>query len=519
MPAAGWTNECHGMAYSDGRYHLFFQKNADGPYMARLHWGHISSENLYDWREEKIALAPGESYDIKGCWSGCVFTDEKITGNQPNIIYTAVDYAKATVAQAAPTSATLNDWTKSSRNPIINGRPSGLSDDFRDPYFFRNGNDAYIIVGSSKGGVGTTTLHKYNATTGSWTNDGSLFFTGTSAAQDGRFWEMPTVTPMADGKWLFTATPLETSQGVRTLYWTGSIDASGKFVPASATPKLVELNSRQGFGLLSPTIFQREGKTIVMGIVPDKLSAQSNWDLGWAHCFSLPREWTLDSDGTLLQKPFEGLSGLRGEVKFERTDFDLNGTVDLAPVGGREVELLGVFEVGNTPFGFNIFKSTGAEASITYNPSTGELVADFSSIRRLANDNGVYDGVYRCTLPLRPKLGEELKLNVFVDHSIIDIFVNDKYATSIRVFPTEAEATSVEAFANASVKVKELKAWNLNGTGISGDISSPEVTENALVDVYDISGVKLRNSVKESMATEGLPSGLYIVGKSKVYVK
>ena len=64
MPAAGWTNECHGMAYADGRYHLFFQKNANGPYMARLHWGHISSENLYEWREEKIALAPGASYEI-----------------------------------------------------------------------------------------------------------------------------------------------------------------------------------------------------------------------------------------------------------------------------------------------------------------------------------------------------------------------------------------------------------------------------------------------------------------------
>ena len=41
MPATAWTNECHGMAYSNGRYHLFFQKNANGPYMGRLHWGHI----------------------------------------------------------------------------------------------------------------------------------------------------------------------------------------------------------------------------------------------------------------------------------------------------------------------------------------------------------------------------------------------------------------------------------------------------------------------------------------------
>ncbi|MDE5851059.1 MAG: hypothetical protein K2H38_13035, partial [Muribaculaceae bacterium] len=168
MPAAGWTNECHGMTYSDGRYHLFFQKNADGPYMARLHWGHISSENLYDWREEKIAIAPGDWYDIKGCWSGCIFTDEEITGGKPNAIYTAVDYVKAMIAQASPETDALDNWVKSQSNPIINGRPAGLSDDFRDPYFFRNGDNAYIIVGSSKDGVGTTTLHRYEPATKTW---------------------------------------------------------------------------------------------------------------------------------------------------------------------------------------------------------------------------------------------------------------------------------------------------------------------------------------------------------------
>ena len=222
MPAAGWTNECHGLVYSGGRYHLFFQKNADGPYMARLHWGHISSENLYDWREEKIAIAPGNPYDIKGCWSGCVFTDEVITGGRPNILYTAVDYARASIAQATPESTSLVNWTKLSRNPIIAARPAGLSDDFRDPYFFRNGDNAYIIVGSSRGGIGTTTLHRYDPVTGNWSNNGDLFFTGASAAQDGTFWEMPNITPMPDGRWLFTATPIGTSQGVRTLYWTGS---------------------------------------------------------------------------------------------------------------------------------------------------------------------------------------------------------------------------------------------------------------------------------------------------------
>ena len=523
MPATAWTNECHGMIYSAGRYHLFFQKNADGPYMARLHWGHLTSENLYDWHEEKIAIAPGAPYDIKGCWSGCVFSDPIIGGGHPTIIYTGVDYGRASIDQASPDNSGLTEWTKLSRNPIITARPAGLSDDFRDPYFFRNGDNAYIIVGSSRNGVGTTTLHRYNATTGNWSNNGDLFFSGSSAAQDGIFWEMPNITRMPDGRWLFTATPIGTSQGVRTLYWTGTINADGTFNPASATPKLVEMTSRHGFGLLSPTIYVRDGKTVALGIVPDKLSDGNNWNLGWAHCYSLPREWSLADDGTLIQKPWPTLTGLPTATASSRADFDLDGTLDLSPVSGRAVELCGTFTVGTTPFGFNIFKNSAAKGSITYNPATGEIVADFSSLTRLINDGGVYDGVYRCVLPQRPRRGSDLKINVFVDHSIVDIFVNDSWATSIRVFPTDNNADGVEVFSNNTVKVKELKAWILDPKASSSgveDIALPDSQEpDAPVSVYTVDGRLVRSGVPAAEATEGLAAGLYIVGHRKVLVK
>ncbi len=516
MPAAGWTNECHGMTFSDGRYHLFFQKNADGPYMARLHWGHISSANLYDWREEKIAIAPGDPYDIKGCWSGCVFTDDEITGSKPNILYTAVDYAKATIAQASPKTDELINWEKNPANPIINGRPAGLSDDFRDPYFFRNGNDAYIIVGSSKiessskAVVGTTTLHHYNPSTKTWTNNGATFFTGSNAATDGTFWEMPNITKMPDGRWLFTATPLGTSQGVRTLYWTGDISSDGTFVPDanSKSPRLVEMNSREGFGLLSPTIYRQQDKTLVLGIVPDKLPSINNWQLGWAHCYSLPREWSLAEDGSLIQKPFEGLTGLRSSTMFSRTDFDLSGVVDLSPVSGRAVEICGTFEAGSSPFGFKVFKSSAGEGKVYYNPVAGEIIADFSGLNRLVNDNGVYDGVYRCPLPIKPAQGEALKINIFIDHSILDIFINDRWATSIRVFPTDEDANGIEAFSDSTTKVADLKAWILesNSTGVSAisqDASSAEI--------YTLQGLKV--SPKEANN-----SGIYIQnGKKRLH--
>lgn len=524
MPAANWTNECHGMYYSGGRYHLFFQKNANGPYMSRLHWGHISSPNLYDWREERIAIMPGDAYDVKGCWSGCVFSDEEITGGKPNILYTGVDYARAMISQAVPEDDDLLFWTKTDNNPIINGRPGGLSDDFRDPYFFRNGNDAYIIVGSQKGGLGTTTLHKYNPSSKRWSNDGQTFFSALSASEDGTFWEMPNVTQMDNGQWLFTVTPIGTSQGVRTLYRTGSINEYGQFVPATGfeSPKTVELTSRHGYGLLSPTVYRHEGKIIALGIVPDKISGAENYNLGWAHCYSLPREWSLDAQGNLIQKPFSGLKEMRAEGGFSRSAFELDGTIGLGDVKGREAEILGVFTAGSAPFGFKFFKNAGSEARLTVNPAMSTVTVDFTGLRRTINDGGAYDGIYTCPLPETVKPGEEYKINLFIDHSILDIFVNDKYATSIRVFPLSSGDDEIEAFSEGKTMVKSLEAWKLTKSNSGSGIFIPTTDRTdaqRLVTVCDLQGRVLRHAVAPEDATADLNPGLYLIGSKKVIVR
>ncbi len=520
MPSANWTNETHGMTWSDGRYHVFFQKNANGPYMTRLHWGHISSPDLCQWREEPIAIAPGDPYDIKGCWSGCVFTDDEITGGKPNIIYTAVDYVKATIAQAAPKDDSLIEWEK--KGVIINGRPSGLSDDFRDPYFFRNGDKAYIIVGSSKDGKGTTTLHEYDPVTGKWSNDGRTFFSATNAALHGVFWEMPNVTRMADGKWLFTVTPLNTSTGVHTLYWVGDIAADGTFVPDASKiwPKNVELISKDGYGLLSPTVYQRDGKTIAVGIVPDKISTELNCSWGWAHNYSLPREWSIDDKGELRQKPWEGLAALRSAKSYATSGIEVDSNLTIDGVAGRQLELLGSFTVGDAAFGFNFLKGAAGYGSLVYTPSSNELTVDLTTLRRLVNDNGSYNGLYTCRLPERPAAGDEMTLHLFLDGSILDIFVNDRWATSIRVFPTDDDADGVELIARGgSVKVNSLNAWVLEGDGGSGIPGLGAEEAQSPVNVCTLSGEVLRTGVNPADALTGLPAGIYLVGDRKVLVK
>ena len=449
MPSGAWTNETHGMMYSGGRFHLFFQKNANGPYMSRLHWGHLSSENLYDWTEEPIAIAPGESYDIKGCWSGCVYED----GDDTYLLYTAVDNAKARIAQAKANDSGLIDWEK--LGVIIDGRPSGLSDDFRDPYFFTANGQKYIVVGTSKNGVGACTLHKYQ--NGQWTNDGTLFFQGSTANLHGTFWEMPNVTPMGNDKYLFTCTPLNTGAGVRTLCWVGTIGTDGKFVPDGNGVQYLEMGgiSSDGYGLLSPTILRKDNKTLLLGIVPDKLPTQTNYEMGWAHNYSLPRELSLDADGKLIQKPYSGLTAMRTRATASIEE-SLLGTKSL--ISGRQIELLGEFTPTTGTCGFRFLKN----ASLTYDADTKQLTLDLTELSRISNDNGAYNGVYATTLtePLS-------KLHIFLDGSIADIFVNDKWAYSVRLFPTDATAVETEVFATASTPVK-VSAWALDAKQTTG---------------------------------------------------
>ena len=477
IPSGSWTNETHGLIYSGGRYHVFFQKNPNGPYMSRLHWGHISSENLYDWTEEPIAIYPGESYDIKGCWSGCVYED----GGDTYILYTAVDNAKARIAQAKAKDTGLVEWEK--LGVIIDGRPSGLSDDFRDPYFFTANGKKYIIVGTSKNNIGACTLHRYE--NGKWTNDGSIFFQGGNANQHGTFWEMPNVTDMGNGKFLFTCTPLNTGVGVRTLCWVGTIDTDGKFTP-DGEMQYLEMGgiSRDGYGLLSPSIYQKDGKTVLLGIVPDKLASEENYKMGWAHNYSLPREISIAADGSLVQKPYSGLDGMR----------------EAEGMSGRQLELLGEFTVPNGTCGFRFLKAGDKQATLSYDPATGILTLDYTTLDRVSTDNGVWSAA----LPQKVAVGEKLKLHLFIDGSIADIFVNDTWAFSTRIFPTNSEATAAEAFGDSNA---DIKGWVLNTsktTGIGAILNNR--VQNTNYKLYDLQGRRLTSAPR---------NGLYIMNGKK----
>ena len=75
-PPKGWMNDPNGMFYKDGIYHLYYQHNPDSNVWGPMHWGHATSTNLMQWKNEPIAIYPDS---IGMIFSGSAVVDENNT--------------------------------------------------------------------------------------------------------------------------------------------------------------------------------------------------------------------------------------------------------------------------------------------------------------------------------------------------------------------------------------------------------------------------------------------------------
>lgn len=82
----GWINDPNGFSVFGGQYHLFFQYHPFSKKWGPMHWGHCVSKDFIKWEYLPCALAPDESYDKEGCFSGSAIEAD----GEHVLIYTGV---------------------------------------------------------------------------------------------------------------------------------------------------------------------------------------------------------------------------------------------------------------------------------------------------------------------------------------------------------------------------------------------------------------------------------------------
>jgi len=483
MPNTSWTNEPYGLTYYKGRYHLFFQKNPNGPYLHFMHWGHLSSKDLVDWREDPVVLAPTPGFDDFGIWSGTTITD---FDGKPVIVYTGVNTGRAGIGLAYPKDDSLISWEKYAGNPVIANAPSGLLD-FRDPFVWKDNGLFYMIVGSGKAGETGGTLVTYRSEDlVNWETITSLHSTS-DPFNEGFFWEMPLFYQLEANTYVLGIGPLFIGKRARFMYWTGTWE-NEKFTPFFEKSRRLDLSDRD---LLAPAIGKDSaGRITYIGIIPEDRDVADQVAAGWRHTFSLPRVVRLLNDNSLGQIPHPNLCRLREEHTqvLDRT-IEPGTNFNLPEVSGNQIELEFKIKADSSSiFSIQLYKHEDATefTSIKFDLAENKISLD----RRYSSLSATTKDVQ--TVKFGFDYLDTIEIRIFLDHSTIEVFVDKLTAFSSRVYPSRVESENVDLIVNeGEVRIISLDQWTLSSFG--------EVTNDDVCEPNDLPDHFKPNSIDHSL--------------------
>jgi beta-fructofuranosidase len=455
LPPANWMNDPNGLIHWKGEYHLFYQYNPNGAFWGTMHWGHAASADLVHWTDLPIALAPTPgSYDEDGCFSGCAVDNAGV----PTIIYTGVR-GEDQLPCVATGSDDLRTLHKDPGNPVITGPPPGLhTTGFRDHTAWKEGDTWYQLVGSGIRDVGGTALLYRSPDLLHWEYVHPIYIGDlhqTDPVWTGSMWECPDFFPLGD-RHVLVVSVWDYDRTLYPLYFTGAY-AGHKFTPE----RLHRLDFGASF-YAPQSLRDAQGRRIMWGWLREEREPQAHVAAGWAGVMSLPRVLSLRPDGMLDMRPAPELASLRGP-RYHLRDVDLKPEGSPLPTDlrGDTLEIIAELDPGDaTEIGIAVrcAPDHSEQTRVTYDPFHQRLAIDSSESSLSAEAQG---GAHSGPLPLSG--GEMLRLQVFIDRSVVEVFGNERVCVTSRVYPSQADTLGVELFAQGgAARLISMDAWEIS---------------------------------------------------------
>jgi beta-fructofuranosidase len=468
MPPSNWMNDPNGPLYWKGRYHMFYQYSPSISNQGTKYWGHAVSTDLVHWKNLGIALKPSPGgADKDGCWTGSAV----VSNGVPTIIYTGATWSaeseraerakglvpeRQMVAVAAdPQDVDLIKWAKIPQDPVLAAPPPGMKvTGWRDPCVWKEGETWYMVIGSGELDMGGMALLYSSADLKSWNYLHPLAVAQKDqvepAAPFGAMWECPDFFTLGGMPFLLV------SRG--NSYLTGSY--SDHYFHQTGEGQI-------DFGSVAyaqKTMLDGKGGRLWWAWIREKRSIRAQAAAGWAGVMSLPKILTARSDGMLGMDPVTELKILRGRShKVPAQQIDSDGPLLLQGVSGDCLEIEAEFDVGGAKQCGLRVRSTadGAEQTlIGYEPDSQTLFTDTTMSSQdpeaqPASNRGVQRGV----LPLG---NEPLRLRVFLDASVIEVFANSRASISDRAYPLKPASVGIGLFSKGgSAQLRSMTIWEL----------------------------------------------------------
>lgn len=424
---AQWMNDPNGPLFYKGFYHLFYQLTPFSDESGVKYWGHVRSRDLVKWEHLPIAIAPSGDKGEDSIWSGCCTINGE---GRPVIFYTSIGTGKSAFDQAVQWAAVGDDdlirWQKSPANPVLDDSANGGTKiyDWRDPFVFHAGKKTFLILGGHLARDKQAAVNIYEAENPEltrWKYRGPLF-----QIPDAPTVECPNFFQLGD-KWVLFISPYNHVQ-----YFVGDFDpATCRFT--ARTNGLLDC----GTFYAPNTMLVPDGRRLVWGWVNGFPNGR-----GWNGCLSLPRQLGVAKDGRLRQTPAPQLAKLRGKT-----------------VSWRNVRL-----------------KTGSETFRLPETSTLEIQLDLVTAKKLVleiTDDAhqekpariSFDGAQLSVLDAKAPLAvpgdneKELKLRIFLDRSVLEVFANETVCVTKVIEPLKPGASLTIRAEDDRAAAKRVEAW------------------------------------------------------------
>jgi sucrose-6-phosphate hydrolase SacC (GH32 family) len=436
-----------GAFYHKGKYHVFSYRNMVS-LLAFTPLAHFVSDDLVHWSDLPISVWPDSDVDLYGIWLGNLFYG---AAGLPQMMYTGLGRQGKFGILASGSDDLLS----------FSGKTAVLTNMVHhDGHTWKEGETWYTITtrqhwGRREGDLGDAIILLTSPDLKQWTERGEIFAARKHPAprshqQRRGFTEYPYLLRFGEKHVMML--------GNRpALYWVGRFDARVPvFIPDEPEGKLLDyLNP---FHCFNPLTVDDKGpggspRRVIQAM---QLYASGQVDgIRWYGVHVLPRVLKLEGD-RLRQEPVPEAESLRGRRFYKGPLVIPDGATGLLPeLRGDALEIVAEFEQGSAKrFGLRVRASSGrAGTKIFVDAAKGEFGAEGG-----LKIPSPYPELGQGPAYLTP--GKPVRVRVFLDRSLLEVFVNGQ--TGSGVFDADVDAVGVDVFSEGGeARLISLEAWEM----------------------------------------------------------
>lgn len=466
-PPIGRSNDPNGLCFWRNKWHLFYQFFP--PAQDQISWGHAISTDLIHWQDLPPAINPGPE---TGSWSGATWVEAD------RVIAMYHGYGSGNMV-AVSSDENLLEWEKISGKSVLPNPlpiwcfadgseksgsanvPAGAINFVYDPCIWQKGEYYYSLSGGAHRLPGVWKRHRQaylfrSRDLKEWEYVHE-FIEGDFFGNPGDDCGCPYFMPIGS-KYIL----IHYSHRGSSHYMIGDYDTVNDKFHVLDSGHFGFSNNFPG-GIFAPTAFPDGSGGVILMLSLDS----GHWLNGEEarQVISLPRRLTL-TDNELLIEPVQSTGSLRcAPVVFTGIDIPANREVLLDGCSGNvaELEVEVDWQHGNWQlFEVNVLRSPDSEevTSVRFHKQSGYRVPDtapdgaYNFCKAQVESVLSIDASHSSSLPETPSripenapvcipAGENLKLRIFIDKSILEVFVNNRQCAAVRVYPGREESTGI----------------------------------------------------------------------------